>query len=292
MWTMRVRVDDVSLWYDVLSPALVPAGDRMQERPVLVGVHGGPGGDSASLATTLAPLTDVAQVIRYDQRGHGRSERSHPERWTEDTWADDLRGLCEAIGIERPIVFGGSFGGRVALAYAARHPDHPTALIVGYCGARIDKAATIEAFRRLGGEEAAAVAQADFDEPGKHHERWLEVCWPLYSRRVGAGEHYRQLRARSIHTPEVTAHYNQHGAAEHTLQHLDRIRCPVLLLVGEDDPGVPVSTVHELTASLVNAQVELVVLPDCGHAVFRDQPERAYQAIRGFIARVRPAETA
>lgn len=71
---MRVRVDDVSLWYDVLSPAVVPVGDHMHQRPVIVGVHGGPGIDSASLATALAPLTDSAQVIRHDQRGHGRSD--------------------------------------------------------------------------------------------------------------------------------------------------------------------------------------------------------------------------
>lgn len=45
-------------------------------------------------------------------------------------WADDVMGFCEALDIESPIVLGWSFGGFVAMAYGARHPEHPAKLIL------------------------------------------------------------------------------------------------------------------------------------------------------------------
>lgn len=240
-----------------------------------------------ALGEILRPLGDVAQVVRYDQRGHGRSDRSSPAKWTLGTWADDLRQFCDAVGIDRPIIFGGSFGGTVALTYAARHPSHPAALILGYVGARMDFAANVEAFRRLGGEEAAAVAKADFEEPSQAHlEDFVRVCLPLYSRRPGAAEYFRLRRKLSIETPEVTLAYRRELGKGESIGGLDRIRCPVLVLAGEDDPVVPSSAVHELVAGFREAPVELVMLPDCGHTVFRDQPELAYGAVRSFISRL------
>lgn len=280
---MRVRVNGVSLWYDVMSPAFVADGDRMVERPVLVGVHGGPGIDSSSIAEGLAPLADVAQVVRYDQRGHGRSDAGEPADWTEARWADDLRGFVDALGVSRPVVWGGSFGARVALTYAARHPGHPRALVVSHGGGRIDRDAVVEAMRRLGGERAARVSAADAAEPGRHHEEWLEVCLPLYSRRPGAAEYFREMRARAIVTPDVTA---AHGPPSRHVAGLDRITCPVLLICGAEDPSVPVSVMREVRDRLVNAPTRLVVLPECGHTVFRDQPDLAHTAVREFLAEV------
>lgn len=273
---MRARVDGVSLWYDVLSPAVVADG----ERPVLVGVHGGPGIDSWSVGAGLAPLADVAQVIRYDQRGHGRSDAGVAADWTEERWADDLRGLVDALGVVRPVVWGGSFGARVVLTYAARHPGHARALVVSHGGGRMDRGAIVAAMRRLGGERAAQVSAADAAEPGRHHEEWLEVCLPLYSRRPGAAEYFQELHARSIRTPVFLPPPSRHVAG------LDRITCPVLLICGAEDPSVPVSVMGEVRERLVNAPTRLVVLPDCGHTVFRDQPDLAHNAIREFLAEV------
>jgi pimeloyl-ACP methyl ester carboxylesterase len=46
------------------------------------------------------------------------------------TWADDLRRLCDALGLDKPLVLGSSFGGNVALAYAGLFPDHPGGVIL------------------------------------------------------------------------------------------------------------------------------------------------------------------
>ena len=50
---------------------------------------------------------------------------------------DDVVALCEALGIERPVVLGQSFGGFVAQRYAARHPGHPSAIVLSSTAARV-----------------------------------------------------------------------------------------------------------------------------------------------------------
>ena len=136
----------------------------MRARPTIILVHGGPGFDHSGYKPAFAALTDVAQVIYYDQRGQGRSDRSTPDRWNLDQWADDLRGLCDALGIERPIIFGQSFGGMVAMAYAARHPAHPRALVLVSTTAQAGAhaAAKVAMFSRLGGPEAGELARRRF----------------------------------------------------------------------------------------------------------------------------------
>ena len=135
----------------------MPDGDTMRERPTIVFVHGGPGFDHSMFKAFYAQLTDIAQLVYYDHRGNGRSEDGPKERWTLDQWSDDLRALCETLGIERPIVFGTSFGGFVALNYAARHPEHPGKLIVSSTTSKIHLDRSMEMFERLGGPEVRAV---------------------------------------------------------------------------------------------------------------------------------------
>jgi alpha-beta hydrolase superfamily lysophospholipase len=53
-------------------------------------------------------------VLYFDLRGHGRSDDSSAEFWNLRTWADDLRRLCDALGLSQPVVLGSSFGGNVA----------------------------------------------------------------------------------------------------------------------------------------------------------------------------------
>src|SRR4051812_4214390 len=122
---MRITVRDVALYVDASGPATVPDGDEMRERPTIVTVHGGPGLDHSVLKVALAGLGDQAQLIYYDQRGHGRSDRAQQSTWNLMTWATDLRDLCDALGINSPVVLGSSFGGFVAGAYAGLFPDHP-----------------------------------------------------------------------------------------------------------------------------------------------------------------------
>ena len=98
---MRISLGDVSLWFDVSGPSVIPRGDTTVERPVLVAVHGGPGLDHLTVKSALGPLAEDFQVMYFDLRGHGRSDHSSAEFWNIRTWADDLRRLCDALGLRR-----------------------------------------------------------------------------------------------------------------------------------------------------------------------------------------------
>ena len=82
---MRVALrDGTRIFFEVIGTKLVPDGPTMRERPTLLLLHGGPGFDHSGLARTLAPLSDVAQLVLLDHRGQGRSDGDDPAQWNLD----------------------------------------------------------------------------------------------------------------------------------------------------------------------------------------------------------------
>ena len=162
---MRVHVGDVRLYFDVEGMGLVPDGPTMRERPIAVCLHGGPGLNHTMLKPYLAPLADIAQVVFVDQRGHGRSDKSSPDKWNLDTWIADVAEFCKVLEIEAPILLGQSFGGIVALGVAIRYPELPAKLILSSSTARFREDRALAMLERLGGEEARLVAERYFGDP-------------------------------------------------------------------------------------------------------------------------------
>lgn len=94
---MRIEIDRGRLFFDVVGAKFVPDGLRMIERPTLIALHGGPGGDHSNLKYELAPLADVAQLVFPDMRSTGRSDPTSSERWSVDRWAHGFPALCSAL---------------------------------------------------------------------------------------------------------------------------------------------------------------------------------------------------
>ncbi len=287
---MRINLGDVNLWFDVSGPSIVPDGATVIERPTLVAVHGGPGTDHINMKAGLAPLADHFQILFYDQRGHGRSDHSTSEFWNLRTWANDLKQLCDMLGLVKPVVMGSSFGGRVVLTYAGLFPGHAGGIILANTtGGRSDYRRSVEIFRRLGGDEAAAVAERDFAELSEESlAEFRRVCGPLYSSKPRSAEELRQQRARSIQTIDVSLHFFRNEAPHFSpWSMLDRVRSPVLILAGEDDPMCPLLVVEDLASQLPADTTSLVRLPGARHHIFRDRPDLAFPAIEDFIRRVK-----
>src|SRR5262249_50395675 len=273
---MRISLGDVSLWFDVSGPSVIPQGDTTAERPAVVAVHGGAGLDHMPRKADHGPLAEDFQVVYFDLRGHGRSDHSSSEFWNLRTWADDLRRLCDALGLAKPVVLGSSFGGFVALTYAGLFPGHPGGIILANTtGGRSDHQLSVEAFRRLGGDEAAAVAERDFTELTKESAaEFNRVCYPLYSSKPGHAEETRQRLAGSIQTIDVNLHCLRDEAPRFDpWSVLAAIRCPVLILAGEDDPVCPLPIVEDLASRLPAGTTRLVRLPGARHTIFRDRPD-------------------
>ena len=177
---MYIEVNGARLFFDVEGAEYVADGPRLKRKPTVILLHGGPGADHAVYKPAFSALSDVAQLIYLDQRGNGRSGGEDPGDWTLNQWGDDVKTFADALGIERPIVLGASFGGFVAQAYATRHPDHFDRLILISTTARFDFEALYAAFHRLGDAAAGAAARAYWSNPtAESRARYHELCLPL-----------------------------------------------------------------------------------------------------------------
>jgi pimeloyl-ACP methyl ester carboxylesterase len=281
---MRVHIGDgVRLFVDVDGFGLVPDidGTAMRDRPTIIAMHGGPGFDHVGPKLGLGPLHDVAQLVVYDHRGHGRSDWRTADEWTLDTWADDLVRLCDVLGIEQPIVLGNSFGGFVAQRYLARHPGHASKVILYATMARGQLDAIAEGFRAVGGHEAGEAARTFWSAPSaKTGARFREICRPLYT----TSDQPIASDALTLRNDAVFAHFL--AGEMWTMDHrsaLGTVTCPVLVLSGAHDPVCGPPSTEELIAALPAERTTWVRFERSAHTIAADEPDLFLAAIRTFI---------
>jgi pimeloyl-ACP methyl ester carboxylesterase len=271
----------VRLFVDVEGPQWVPDGARLREKPTLVLLHGGPGYDHSGFKPLFSRLADVAQIVYYDQRGHGRSDRRPADEWTLDTFADDVVRLCDALGISKPIVLGQSFGGFVAQRYIARHPAHAAKVVLSSTSPALNLARKLAMFERLGGPEARRVAEAFWRTPSA--ETWapyLRVCMPLYNTQAAPpGSRERIV----FNEPILFASAGGEQQTMNLLPGLAGAQCPVLVMAGALDPVCPLADAQDIAAALPAHLAQLAVFDHSGHGAWRDEPDAAFACLRRFI---------
>jgi pimeloyl-ACP methyl ester carboxylesterase len=219
-------------------------------------------------------------IVFIDQRACGRSDDGRREKWTLDTWIDDIRAFCSALELERPILLGQSFGGFVALGVAARYPELPARLIVSSSAARMRQDRALAMFERLGGSEIKEVAARWFDNPNPvSAEEYRRRCLPYHNTTKGDPDVF----SRTFFREDVGIHFWGDEIRRFDLiKELARIRCPTLILSGELGPIITVPDQEELAKAIPESR--LVVFTDAGHRVWRDKPNEALAAIREFVS--------
>jgi pimeloyl-ACP methyl ester carboxylesterase len=278
---MKIDVNGTQLWFDVDGAALVPAGNEMQQRPTVVLVHGGPGTyDHSYFKPDFGRLTEHAQVVYLDLRGHGRSDWGDAGEWSFEDCADDIRMFCDAVGIARPVVFGHSMGGPVVLLYGARHPGHAAGLVVQSGFARWEPMRLVEGFRRVAGDEVAEIAARSYAGEEVPAQEWALVY-------AAFGPH-RPDDERRAHTPknlELNARGMELVRRLDILDQLSQIASPTLVSVGGLDPVTPVAAAEEIVTALPEGIAQLEVIDGAGHFAWMDAPIRFWPMLTEFISR-------
>jgi len=279
---MRIEVEPgIRLYVDVEGTQFVPDGPTLREKPSLLLLHGGPGFDHSGFRPWFGRLADIAQVVYYDHRSHGRSDRRPPQEWTLDTFADDVVRLCDALGIVKPIVLGQSFGGFVAQRYIERHPDHPSKVILSSTSPHMAIERKVAMFATLGGAAAGESCRRFWSEPDAR-------TWDDY------GVHCRHLYnttpqdpdggARTIHEWDILfASACGEQRTMNLLPGLAKARCPVLVMAGEQDPVCPLADAQDIAAALPARWMQYRAFPGVGHGAWRDDPDAAFAELRRFI---------
>jgi proline iminopeptidase len=272
----------VRLFVDIEGSSFVPDGPTLREKPTLVLLHGGPGYDHSGFKPAFSRLADVAQIVYFDHRGHGRSDRRPASEWTLDTFADDVVRLCDALGVTKPIVLGQSFGGFVAQRYIARHPGHARQVILSSTSPHLGLDRKLAMFERLGGTQAREVARKFWTAPSA--ATWASynvVCKPHYNTVRPANDDAGQ---RIVFNDEIL--FASAGGEQQTmnlLPGLARAQCPVLVMAGALDPVCPLEDSRDIFAALPASLARLAVFDRSGHGAWRDEPDAAFALLREFI---------
>ena len=279
---MRIEIEPgVRLYVDLEGPQFVADGPVLREKTTLLLLHGGPGFDHSGFRPYFGRVADIAQVLYYDHRGHGRSDRRPPEEWTLDTFADDIVRLCDRLGIVKPIVLGQSFGGFVAQRYLSRHRDHPSKVILSSTSPHMAIERKVAMFEKLGGPEAGASCRRFWSDPNA-------ATWHDY------GAHCRHLYNTTPQDPDGGARTIHHldilfasAAGEqrtmNLLPGLANARCPVLVMAGEQDPVCPLADAQDIAAALPPQLVQYRAFANVGHGAWRDDADAAFAELRRFI---------
>ncbi|KWX21977.1 transcriptional regulator [Mycolicibacterium wolinskyi] len=253
--------DGVRLAYAVAGegPPLVRAANWM--------THLGYDIESPVWSHWVRDLSRNHTFIRYDERGCGLSDWEATDFSFED-WVADLESVVEALGLERFPLLGVSQGGAVAVAYAARHPERVSRLVL--CGAY----ARGRAVRAVGDEERRAAA-LDLDLArvgwGRDDPAFRQVFaaqfLPDGTRADWAA--FDQLQRRTT-SPKNAVRFLEEFARIDVRDAASEVRCPTLIMHSRDDHRVPMQFGEEL-ASLIDDS-RLVALASNNHLLTATEP--------------------
>ena len=253
-------------------------------------LHGGPGTDSSGLRRSLAPLAEAlgVRLVFYDHRGHGRSEWVPVEQCTQDQLVADVEGVREALGLGRVHVFVISWGGFLALMYAARHPASLRSLaVVGAAASRDFMQRAEDNARRQATPPQWTAYQALWDgslADDESFHRAFDTIRPLYffDKRLAAdsvaarGDTRYRLAVRRFLIEHEYARYDCRGE-------LPRVTCPTLVAVGRHDWICPVDQAEEIHR-LVPAST-LAVFEQSGHSPHVEEREAFTEVLGELLAR-------
>lgn len=277
---MRVEIEPgVRLFFDVEGSSHVPEGDRLRKRPTLVLLHGGPGHDHSSFKPALATLATDMQVLYFDQRGMGRSDRVDRSQWNLDQWADDVVRLCEVLGIEQPFVLGASFGSMVAMRYAVRHAGHAAKLVLMCAMAKVDvdEQLRVLGFRGVAPDVFAAAERFWRSPTMENGAAFLPLSTLIYSNRAPTQP------SRSINNYELLFHFlSGEMQTMNLLEDLHRVTSPTLVIGGVDDPVSPAAGMRAITEAIGSERATLDLLEGASHIVWADRPD-CTERIRAWL---------
>lgn len=261
----------------------------------VVFVHGGPGGGTEPAHRRFFDPARY-RIVLFDQRGAGRST-PHAELRENTTWdlVADMEKLREKLGIARWVVFGGSWGSTLGLAYAQTHPERVLGLVLR--GIFLIREQEIRWFYQEGAHMLFPDAWEDYLAPIAGEERH-DLVGAYYRRLTSEDPDVRleaarawsiwEARTSKLHVSEelvqkfdepmlalafarIECHYFVHRGFflrdAHLLHHADRLRgIPGYIVQGRYDVVCPMRSAWDLHR--VWPEAELVVVPDAGHSAF------------------------
>jgi len=212
------------------------------------------------------------RILRYDTRGHGQTS-APAGAYSLDQLAEDLKGLLDGLGIRETHFVGLSMGGMIGQVFALRHPAMVQSLVLCDTTSRYAPGAAAVWAERI--KTVGAQGMEPMVAPTL--ERWFTP--PFRARRRDVMD---RVAAMIRSTPAAGYVGCCHALPKiNVTERLRDVRCPGLVIVGEDDPGTPVDMAREIHAALPAA--DLAVLCRASHLSNVEQPEEFNRAVGSFL---------
>jgi pimeloyl-ACP methyl ester carboxylesterase len=251
---------------------------------IVVLLAGGPGGSHESMLAyeTVAPAH--LRVVNYDQRGTGRSPAPPGTPLGYAEHVADLEQLRERLGARRMHLLGHSWGGSLALLYAAAHPDRVASLTLVANPLWIPSV-TATMIQNQEARYGQLIEQGIIEPPSSPDadcNAMMHSFLPAYF--ADPSKIPKVLAEGEISCAVLEAVSASVMELDMTSQ-LAPLAIPTLVLMGDADPlGLEIA--QATVAAMPAAKPELVVLPNCGHFPSYECPELLFAAVRPFLARV------
>jgi pimeloyl-ACP methyl ester carboxylesterase/DNA-binding CsgD family transcriptional regulator len=227
----------------------------------------------------LEELSRDRTFIRYDQRGCGLSDWSPSTSF--EAWIDDLEAVVEAQNLKKFPLFGMSQGGAIAIAYAARHPEKVSHLVLFGAYAKGALRRDVTEQQR---EEADTLVKLIRLGWGRDNPAFRQVFTSQFIPDGTREQHqwFNDLE-RTTTSPENAASIVEMLYQIDVTAEAERIRVPTLILHARGDERVPFEEGRRLATTIPSAR--FVPLESRNHVLLRNEPAwpQFLQEFRAFV---------
>lgn len=261
---MKLKINGIDIHYQVESSTSAQAPWLTLSHSLACNLH--------MWDDQMAVLTQKFRVLRFDTRGHGLSS-APPGDYTLEQMADDVKGLFDALGIARTHWLGLSMGGMIGQTFALKYPGMLQSLILADTTSRRPPNA-----EQMWGERITiARAKGMAGVLDSTLARWFTDPYRTTRKDV------MSRIGQQILTTPVDGFCGACAAIAKvdTLDRLKEIKCPALIIVGEEDHGTPPEMARAIHAHLPGS--ELLTIPNAAHLSNVEQREVFNQAILRFL---------
>jgi proline iminopeptidase len=289
----RSKIPECELYIEIIrqsADVITPLGI---ERPVMFMLPGGPGGNHTVYDGIKISLFKYADLVLIDPRGCGLSSPSEAKFCEMEESVNDIESLRQELGIDKFILFGGSYGAMVSLSYAINYSKNLQGLILiagAPSGECFDTA--LETLKKIGTKEQIALTGKLFAgkiESVQEKEKYYSIMRNIYL----AKSKEDMISDKNI-IPTIgkkLPHFLELSNFGHStilpkfniVNDLHKISVPTLILAGECDWINNVKYAYQMKELISDS--ELIIFPNAGHFIWQGIEEQFYVNIAAFISK-------
>ena len=224
----------------------------------------------------MSALTGTYKVLRYDTRGHGHSSAPSGE-YTLDELADDAKALLDALNIKQTHWVGLSMGGMIGQTFALKYPGVFSSMVLADTSSRRPP----DAAKMWGDRIRIAQEQGMEALVESTLARWFTEPY-----RASRKDVMKRI-GNDIRNPPAAGYIGCSLAISRIdlLDRLDEIKCPVLIMVGDQDHGTPPEMAHAIHEKLPGS--ELKIISSAAHLSNIEQAQVFNEALLWFLGRAK-----